>query len=437
MSRNLLISLIVASMFAGCVQKDIVLETNTTVQSTLKAQENNVTETVKIEDASEDTLFMASVLALQNSDFESAEEYLSELYKKTGQEVYLYQLTQLLMQTGNPQKAIVMLEEKLKQTPQNLELKKSLVTLMLSNKMLKEAKVLARQIATHTGLVQDYDLSATIAIYIEDYQQALSELKIAYSISHDESILDKMATVLFVNLNKKDEALSLYETHVRLYGYTKYIAQRMVLAYEQVGNRDAAIVVYKKLYTKFNDQNALKRVIELLLADYKVDDLILFLKKTNADDAVLLEAYKYKKDFDMASKIAMKIYKKSKNPKYLGQSAIYKFESIPTKNRALIHETIQKLTLALKDSSDDVFENYLGYMLIDYDIDVAKGIDYIKRALVKDPKSPFYLDSLAWGLYKQKKCKEAFENIKPALEGAKDDPTVIEHYNAIKKCMEK
>jgi len=311
------------------------------------------------------------------------------------------------------------------------------VTLLLASGELQKAKELALTLAQTTKSPHDYDLSATISIYLHDYSTAIKELKIAYEISPDETILDKMASLLFIQMDKKDEAISLYETHSRLYGYSKFICKRMVLAYEQVGRYDDAIEIYKILYTKFGDQDALSRIVEIYLSNYKINDLIAFLQKTKADDAILLEAYKYKKDFVMASRTAMKIYKKTKDPKFLGQSAIYKFEANSHKSPALIKEVVEKLTLALKNNSDDIFENYLGYLLIDYNIDIDKGVDYVKKALVKDPKSPFYLDSLAWGQYKQKKCKEAFETIKLALDGAKDDPTVKEHYDLIKKCVEK
>ena len=84
---------------------------------------------------------------------------------------------------------------------------------------------------------------------------------------------------------------------------------------------------------------------------------------------------------------------------------------------------------------NDVYDNYLGYLLIDYDIDVSRGVELVKRALTKDPTSVFYKDSLAWGYYKQKKCVEAYEIMKTITAELKDDKTVIEHMEAIKKCV--
>ena len=74
---------------SGCVNKQMQVEQNATVSSETKSEveEQNVSQ------LSESTLFMASVLALQNSEPESAKKYLDALYRNTGKEIYLYQLT--------------------------------------------------------------------------------------------------------------------------------------------------------------------------------------------------------------------------------------------------------------------------------------------------------------------------------------------------------
>jgi len=435
-SRHYIIAFFALLLFSGCalldapspMQDDNVTDHNATAKAKLLNFAKN---------ADEDSLFMASVLALQDEKFDEARIYLEELYAKTHKEIYLLQMVQMSMQTGQTSQAIMLLEERLKVEPDNIELKKAMTTLLLSSGNFERAKLLASQVADIIKTPAAYDLSASIAIYLEDYKSAVKDLKTAYEISPDEMILDKTANVLFVHLGKKNEAIALYETHIKLYGCSKFICERLTLAYEEAGRTNDAIEVYKKLYSKFKAQNALKRVIEIYLSTYRVDELIEFLQKSKADDVILLEAYKYKKDFVMASRTARKIYTKTKDLKFLGQAALYKFEANSKKSKHLINETVKSLTLVLQGISDDVYENYLGYILIDYDVDYVKGVEYVRRALAKEPKSPFYLDSLAWGLYKQKKCAEAYEAVKVAYDGAKDDKTVQEHYELIKKCAEK
>jgi tetratricopeptide (TPR) repeat protein len=437
-SRNYLIALFSLLLFGGCALSDAPspsqTDENSTEQNISKHQAKNL-DFAKYAD--EESLFMASVLAIQDEKYDEARLLLQELYSKNHKEVYLLQLVQLSVQTGHLDQATELLEEQLKIEPDNLELKKALTTLLLSSGDFERAKLLAAQIANTVKTAAAYDLSASIAIYLQDFQGAVKDLKSAYELSPEEMILDKTANILFVHLGKKNEAITLYETHIKLYGCSKFICERLTLAYEEAGRTVDAIEIYKKLYSKFKVQSALKRVIEIYLSTYRVDELIEFLQSSKADDVILLEAYKYKKDFVMASRTARKIYAKTKDLKFLGQAALYKFEANSRKSKKLIAETVQSLTLVLQGISDDIYENYLGYILIDYNVDYAKGVEYARRALVKDPKSPFYLDSLAWGLYKQNECIEAYEAIKIAYEGAKDDKTVQEHYRLIKKCVEK
>jgi DNA-binding SARP family transcriptional activator len=437
-SRHYFVAFFTLLLLGGCALSDAPLpnqtDSNTTEQNSSAQPVQNLNFA---KNADEESLFMASVLAIQDEKYDEARLLLQELYSKNHKEIYLLQLVQLSVQTGHLDQATELLEERLTIEPDNLELKKALTTLLLSSGDFERAKMLATQIADTVKTAATYDLAASISIYLQDFPEAVKDLKAAYELSPDEALLDKTANILFIHLGKKNEAITLYETHIKLYGCSKFICERLTLAYEEAGRTVDAIEIYKKLYSKFKVQSALKRVIEIYLSTYRVDDLIAFLQSSKADDVILLEAYKYKKDFVMASRTARKIYAKTKDLKFLGQAALYKFEANSKKSKKLIDETVQNLTLVLQGISDDVYENYLGYILIDYDVDCAKGVEYVRRALVKDPKSPFYLDSLAWGLYKQNKCAEAYEAVKVAYEGAKDDKTVQEHYELIKKCVEK
>ena len=65
-------------------------------------------------------------------------------------------------------------------------------------------------------------------------------------------------------------------------------------------------------------------------------------------------------------------------------------------------------------------------------------MEYVRRALAQQPESPFYLDSLAWGHYKQGECSEALRVIKQveSMIGTEEDE-VRDHLKAIEKCKTK
>ena len=75
--------------------------------------------------------------------------------------------------------------------------------------------------------------------------------------------------------------------------------------------------------------------------------------------------------------------------------------------------------------------------MIDHDYDVKGGIRYVKKALEFDEKSPFYLDSLAWGYYKLGRCDEAsrlMQRVQKLL--GREDAEVQKHIDIIKTCKE-
>jgi len=98
----------------------------------------------------------------------------------------------------------------------------------------------------------------------------------------------------------------------------------------------------------------------------------------------------------------------------------------------------KKFENLLKMKTDALYFNYYGYILIDHDLDVPKGITYIKKALKLEPDSVYYLDSLAWGLYKTGQCKKSMDVMQKVLklEGG-NDPEVLDHYEKIKTCKGK
>ena len=97
---------------------------------------------------------------------------------------------------------------------------------------------------------------------------------------------------------------------------------------------------------------------------------------------------------------------------------------------------IKRLETVIKTKEDSLYLNYLGYLLIDHNIDVKKGISYVKRALKIEPNSIYYFDSLAWGYYKLGQCEKANTIMKKIikLNGDSDDE-VITHINSINRCL--
>ena len=80
-----------------------------------------------------------------------------------------------------------------------------------------------------------------------------------------------------------------------------------------------------------------------------------------------------------------------------------------------------------KNPTYDPALNYLGYLLIDLDIDVEKGGALIDKALSIDPTNGAYIDSKAWYFYKKGNYEESLTYLLKAYEIIGDDIEILEH----------
>ena len=81
--------------------------------------------------------------------------------------------------------------------------------------------------------------------------------------------------------------------------------------------------------------------------------------------------------------------------------------------------------------------NFIGYTLVEQEQDLDEAGRLIRQALKLDPENPYYLDSLAWYLFKTDSRQKAWETIQKAISQIEDDPTIWEHYADIANSLEK
>ncbi|MCS6977655.1 MAG: tetratricopeptide repeat protein, partial [Gemmatales bacterium] len=80
-------------------------------------------------------------------------------------------------------------------------------------------------------------------------------------------------------------------------------------------------------------------------------------------------------------------------------------------------KAIQQLRILIqKDPENPSYNNDLGYMLADHDMELDEAERLIRKALDKDPNRASYIDSLGWVLYKKGKYKEAKEQLLRAIQ---------------------
>lgn len=279
-------------------------------------------------------------------------------------------------------------------------------------------------------LARDYIVLADSYLLKQDYKRATIYYKSAYANAPSDTIVDKLAYMLF-SLGKKQEAIGYLETHLKLYGFNLYIGKLLSDYYLKMGNVSSIIGVYEKIYEHNQDKALATKIIELYFLRKDYDGLATFLEKTSTNNKLLFEIYRMRKNSQKAARLAYLLYEQTMDVNYLAQNAMIEYEK-GKKTKKLIHDTIKKLSKVVDANTNPIYLNYLGYILIDHDINIDKGITLVKKALLNDEDNFFYIDSLAWGKYKLGKLKEALLLIEKIKHAAKKDEMIAKHYEIIK-----
>ena len=383
----------------------------------------------------EDRYILFALDAQYHKKFHQAFALYKELYERSKKPEYLQQMFEMLSYTQESDLTIKLAKKYIEQFPNNYILYRYKIAAYLQKNDLQSAKKSALELVERSHLEQDYMLVSDIYRLSNNYKMALKYLESAYIINYSETVMDKMALLLYVDLKQKKDAIAQLETHIRVHSCSERICKRLISFYSEENNIDGVLNVYLRLYEALHQKSVAKKIVEIYA--YKKDYVKLqsFLESSGANDELLLKILAGKESYREASKLAKKLYKKSHKVEFLAQSAIFYYESSKSKSDEVIEKTIKELEDVLAIKRDAIYLNYLGYLLIDHEKDVKRGIALVQEALKSNPTSAFYIDSLAWGYYKLGKCQEAYKLMVQVEEAlGSDDPEVKEHMSNIVKC---
>ena len=387
----------------------------------------------------EDTYILFALRAEEIKDYESAVKLYQELYKRSQKKEYLYRYLKNNILLKNNQLVVNVVDKEIKQHGFDPILERIKVVALLGDLKLAEARDTSIALAKKTDDVDDYILVSEIYVALKEYDLALKYLEGAYAKDYNEKILDRMSVVMYVNLGRKKDAIAELETYTRMMGCSEVICKRLIGFYSDENNIDGILSTYLRLYEIDKKPEIAKKIVQIY--NYKQEYLKLmdFLERTGADDETLLQLYSTSKNYKKASVLADKLYHKNYDVDFLAQSAIYEYESQDKGvSKEVLSDVISKLEDVVKKHRKPLYLNYLGYILIDHEVDVKRGMGYIKEVIKKQPDSVYYLDSLAWGYYKLKKCKQAKKVMDKIVKlGGDKEKEVQEHIEAIDRCLKK
>ena len=414
MQRYFAAALIAALLMAGCAQR----------------QPNIKTDRARI-----NALLIEATFLESEGYYENAGELFEKLYHMTGSVDVLKKSVSDYFKAKKLDKALSLVHEALKKRPDDVSLLQLEASLYLAKGDYEKAEAAIKKALQIEKSAKNYEYLASIYLAQKRYDLALKYYKSAYAMNPSVHNVNTIAYIMYFYLNKKKEAIAYLETHIRMYGCQKEVCQTLISMYGLQNNIDGLISVYKRLYETYKDESYLKKIVELYIYQKDYQHAIEWAKKMN-DDAYLLDLYKITKNFQKAFEYAMRLYRQTGDPRYLAEAAIFQYEGAKKKDRKLLQDVAQKLEKAIASVKDPVYLNYLGYLYIDHDINIKRGVELVKEALKSEPDSPYYLDSLAWGYYKLGRCEEALKLIKKVYyELGLKDSEIEYHLEKIRACL--
>lgn len=378
-------------------------------------------------------LIFEALISQQYGEPNEAIEKYENLYKKTDNSEYLKEALKLSFALSLPLESL--LEAALKDLPNDNEVTRIHAGWLLRQERVEDAKAVMHNLAKKEKSAQNLTILGSIYLYQKDYNTALKYYDTIYKQESDENSLMMIVELLDTHLGKTTEAISYLETHSRLQKSSKTVYYRLIQIYGKNKQINGLTSTYRRLYEEFGEKEHANKVVELLLFQRNRIGAIKFLDKSGHNPQMLMDLYASNKEYNKAFEVAEKAYKDSSSLIFLGLMAVYQYEDAEDKNsEKLLKSVSEKFEIVVKGLENPLFLNYYGYLLIEHDKDIQKGISLVKRALKQEPDSPYYIDSLAWGYYKLNRCKEALEVISAIVETI-DEPEVKEHYEKIQECI--
>ncbi len=387
---------------------------------------------------SEDELIIRGLLYDEYKAYENSYQVYKRLYDDTGAEIYLFkEASSALMSRNHILESITRLKIWDEKNPDRIEVRRLLIPLYLSIRQVKNATIEAEHLLEQSKEPMDLDLASNSFLYAGKFKRALELLSRVYETVPREEILLRMADIMDEFTGERKKAIQLLETHRRMNIVSHDVYVKLLLLYQKEKDIDGILETYKALYMQDNDQEYLMKIIDAYVYKRDLDGAIVFLEKDQSRNDILYELYKTKKYYSKALALVDKLYEEDKNSKWIAEKGVLLFETSEDKNdKKMIQDVISHFENAIALGNDDsIYLNYYGYTLIDKEVNVKKGINVIENALIQQPDNMYYLDSLAWGYYKERDCDKAYKLMKRVVdEEGLEEPEIIEHWDAIRQC---
>ena len=283
------------------------------------------------------------------------------------------------------------------------------------------------------------ELYGDILVKKNELKKAAKHYRAAYNQTGSDETLTKLIE-LYSILNDSSNLKIILENVRKTKGCSLKTCALLAKIYYDEKNENGLKELYIELFNITSNESFILALIELLNSKGQAQKALDVALEYNVNDDIKLFLYQNLKRFDEALKLSLKLFEKTKDKQYLSKAAVFEYEKASFEkniNDEVINSVSKKFEESVDENSNALLLNYYGYLLIDTNRDVKKGIKLVELALKKDPHNFYYLDSLAWGYYKLKDCSKAWEFLKQTLVDKEFSSSneSKEHIRAIKACL--
>ena len=273
-------------------------------------------------------------------------------------------------------------------------------------------------------------------IELKKYKDIIEVLKILYKKSNN---LVYIIQIAYIHINQKNitKAINILEKHNKVFNLL--ISKVLVELYIKYhfSEIDKIIKLYLSIYNEENNENIAFNIINFYVSYNKIDKAINFLENSFLDNEILFKLYLHKNYLKKAIILAKSIFIENKEDEWLYRyiSLLYE-ETLFKKDKNKLQTVINKLKYLISKNHKPKYFNFYGFILIDKEIDIKKGINLVKKSLINNKDNIYYLDSLAWGYFKNRECTKAKLLMKKIFTINKylNEQNIFFHRNKILNC---
>lgn len=349
-------------------------------------------------------------LRTEEKNYKEAKNLLDKLLKISPDNIEGWTLAGFIaMQENNNTAAERYFREAYEKQPENDTLARYYITQLLKLNKFQDARRLLLRLETNLEGDEQLDPDLTFQLgYVLFQQEEFAEAKKRF-MSLAEKSTDKE----------------------RMYFYAAQCEERLK-------NNAAALTLYEKVGSENEVAKlASQRIIQLKIEDGKFEDADQRLKEFS-------ESKSYKLDEDdfrfMAGSLArmgqfvraqamaesgLQRYPQSVDLQYLRGAYL---EHTVSKNASIL--ALEKLVTKHPDHVQAL--NHLAYTLAEANQKLEIALGLIQRAVQKEPRNAFYLDSLGWIQFKLKHYSEAEKALNAAVAIEPNEPVIHEHLGELK-----